>query len=56
MKTEGYRLGIVPAGVRLLTASGHEVLIEKSAGEGAGISDQEFSAATAHLVSSAAEV
>ena len=45
IKTEEYRVGIVPAGVRLLTASGHRVLIEKSAGEGAGISDEEFKAA-----------
>ncbi len=56
IKTEEYRVGIVPAGVRLLAASGHRVLIEKSAGEGAGISDREFKAAGAHLVSSAAEV
>jgi alanine dehydrogenase len=56
IKTEEYRVGIVPAGVRLLRASGHRVLIEKTAGEGAGISDQEFKVAGAHLVSSAAEV
>jgi len=56
IKTEEYRVGIVPAGVRLLRASGHRVLIEKSAGEGAGISDQEFEAAGADLASSAAEV
>ena len=56
IKTEEYRVGIVPAGVRLLAASGHRVLIEKTAGEGAGISDQEFESAGACLVSSAAEV
>ena len=28
IKTEEYRVGIVPAGVRLLAASGHRVLIE----------------------------
>jgi alanine dehydrogenase len=56
IKTEEYRVGIVPAGVRLLTASGHQVLIQKSAGEGAGISDQEFKGAGADLVPSAAEV
>ena len=56
IKTEEYRVGIVPAGVRLLAASGHRVLIEEGAGEGAGISNQEYKAAGAHLVSSAAEV
>jgi len=56
IKTEEYRVGIVPAGVRLLTGSGHRVLIERGAGEGAGINDSEFERAGAHLVSSAAEV
>ena len=56
IKTEEYRVGIVPAGVRLLKVSEHRVLIERGAGEGAGISDSEFENAGAHLVSSAAEV
>jgi alanine dehydrogenase len=56
IKTEEYRVGMVPAGVRLLRRSGHRVLIEKGAGEGAGISDQEFEKAGANLVPSAAEV
>ncbi len=56
IKTEEYRIGIVPVGVRLLISSGHRVLIEKGAGEGAGISDQEFERAGANLVSSAANV
>ena len=56
IKTEEYRVGIVPAGVRLLRSAGHSVLIEKGAGEGAGISDWEFENAGANLVSSAAEV
>ena len=56
IKTEEYRVGMVPAGVRLLKAAGHRVLIERSAGEGAGISDQEFEASGADLLPSAAEV
>lgn len=56
IKTEEYRVGIVPAGVRLLRGSGHRVLIERGAGAGAGISDWELENAGAHLVSSAAEV
>jgi alanine dehydrogenase len=56
IKTEEYRVGIVPAGVRLLRGSGHRLLIERGAGDGAGISDWEFENAGAHLVSSAAEV
>lgn len=56
IKTEEYRVGIVPAGVRLLVSAGHRVLIEKGAGEGASITDREFQAVGADLVSSAAEV
>ena len=56
IKTEEYRVGIVPGGVRLLTASGHRVLIQRGAGEGAGIFDQEYTAAGAELVASAAEI
>ena len=56
IKTEEYRVGIVPAGVRLLKSSGHQVLIERGAGEGAGISNQEFEKAGANLVSSAVEI
>jgi alanine dehydrogenase len=56
IKTEEYRVGIVPAGVRLLVGSGHRVLLEKGAGEGASITDREFQAAGADLVSSPAEV
>jgi alanine dehydrogenase len=56
IKTEEYRVGIVPAGVRLLNGTGHRVIIERGAGDGAGISDLEFENSGAHLVSSAAEV
>lgn len=56
IKTEEYRVAIVPAGLRLLVASGHRVLIQQGAGEGVGISDAEYAAAGAELVSSAAAV
>jgi alanine dehydrogenase len=56
IKTREYRVGIVPAGVRALTTRGHKVLIEKSAGEGSGISDQEYTKAGAEIVRSASEV
>ena len=50
IKTEEYRVGIAPVGVRLLTGLGHRVFIERGAGEGAGISDQEYEGAGADLV------
>jgi alanine dehydrogenase len=55
VKTREYRVGMTPAGVRSLTSRGHKVLVERSAGEGSGIKDSEYTAQGATLVSSAAE-
>ncbi len=55
IKTREYRVGMTPAGVRSLTARGHKVLIEKSAGEGAGIKDADYVSAGGHMVATAAE-
>lgn len=33
IKTKEYRVGIIPSGVKMLVQSGHEVYIEKDAGE-----------------------
>jgi alanine dehydrogenase len=54
-KTREYRVGMTPAGVRSLTARGHKVLVEKSAGEGSGISDAEYTAQGATIVPTAAD-
>ena len=50
------RVGIVPAGVRALTAEGHLVAIQAGAGIGSGISDQQFVAAGARILDTAEEV
>jgi alanine dehydrogenase len=42
IKTDEYRVAITPAGVRELVEHGHEVLIQRDAGEGSVIPDQEF--------------
>jgi alanine dehydrogenase len=55
IKTREYRVGMTPAGVRSLTSRGHKVLVEKSAGEGSGIKDNEYVAAGASIVATAAE-
>ncbi len=55
VKDNEYRVGLVPAGVKALTMAGHEVLVQKSAGEGSGISDQEYITAGAQIVDSAEE-
>jgi len=45
------RVGMVPDGVRLLVAAGHEVAVERGAGTGSGIADADFERAGARLVS-----
>ena len=55
IKTREYRVGMTPAGVRMLTAKGHKVLIERGAGEGSGIGDGEYTKQGGQIVGSAAE-
>jgi alanine dehydrogenase len=56
IKEDEYRVGIIPAGVRALTASGHRVFVERGAGVGCSISDEEFAAAGAEMLESAEDV
>jgi alanine dehydrogenase len=56
IKVHEYRVGLVPAGVRELTAAGHEVIIETGAGNGIGVDDAQFRAAGAAIAANAAEV
>jgi len=56
IKEDEYRVGIVPAGVRILATAGHTVLLEQGAGEGSRISDQEYRGAGATIVDSPAEL
>jgi len=44
IKDDEYRVAVTPAGVREMIEHGHEVLIEKGAGEGSAISDADFEA------------
>ncbi|MCH8335610.1 MAG: alanine dehydrogenase, partial [Proteobacteria bacterium] len=56
IKTLEYRVGMVPAGVRELVHDGHEVLVETDAGTGIGMTDADYAAAGAKVVSTAKEV
>ena len=56
IKDNEYRVSMVPAGVKSLTDAGHRVLVEQGAGQGSGISDEEFVRAGGSLVHSAAAV
>ncbi|MEW6126359.1 MAG: alanine dehydrogenase [Acidobacteriota bacterium] len=55
VKDNENRVGLTPAGVKALTDAGHAVLVQKSAGEGSGITDAEYAQAGGHLVDPAAE-
>jgi alanine dehydrogenase len=56
IKPDEYRVAITPIGVRELTEHGHEVLIQRGAGEGSAISDSDFEAQGARIVSVADDV
>lgn len=56
IKTNENRVALVPAGVEAFRALGHQVLIEKSGGEGSGFPDEAYVAAGAEIVASADEV
>ena len=56
IKADEYRVGLVPATVKELTARGHEAIVETGAGEGAGIGDDEYAAADAKIVARADEI
>jgi alanine dehydrogenase len=53
LKDNEYRVAITPAGVRELGVAGHRVLIERAAGVGSSIPDEEFERAGASIVSDA---
>jgi len=55
IKPSEFRVGLVPASVRELAASGHEVLIQSGAGARIGFSDADYSAAGARIVGSSGE-
>lgn len=49
IKNNENRVAVTPAGVYALTQKGHQVLIEKSAGIGSGITDHEYTTAGAQV-------
>ncbi|THB67342.1 MAG: alanine dehydrogenase [Desulfovibrio sp.] len=56
IKNHEYRVGLVPAGVRSLKGCGHEVLIQKGAGLGSGVPDEDYVDAGAVIVDTAEDV
>lgn len=56
IKAQEFRVGMTPAGVRELTANQHQVLIERHAGAGIGLTDELYAAAGATIVDSAEQI
>ena len=56
IKNQEYRVGITPAAAQEAVANGHDVIIQKGAGAGAGFPDEEYIAAGARIVDSAEEI
>lgn len=56
VKSHEYRIALTPAGVHELVRAGHSVLIEKGAGEGSSIPDDDLAAAGAQILADADDV
>ena len=56
IKPQEFRVGMTPDAAREAIAHGHEVVIEKNAGLGAGFTDADYIAAGARIVDTAEEV
>ncbi len=56
IKSDEYRVAMLPVGAEELSQAGHTVLIEAGAGQGSGIADAQYQAAGATIVAEAAEI
>ena len=56
IKNHDYRVGMTPASVREVIHAGHRVLVETLAGSGIGSSDDDYSAAGAEIIDTAAQI
>ena len=56
VKTDEFRVGLTPSNVLELIKDGHSVVIEKSAGEGSGFSDDAYLKAGAKLLENAKQI
>lgn len=56
IKPQENRVAVTPAGVTEFKKHGHSVLVQKSAGEGSGFSDEEYARSGAEMIDSPAEI
>lgn len=56
IKSDEYRVAMMPVGAEMLVKAGHEVMVEASAGSGSGFADEAYAKAGARIVSGAEEI
>ena len=56
IKTDEYRVAMIPVGVEELTRAGHRVLMQAGAGQGSGIDDGQYARHGAEIVADAADI
>lgn len=56
IKDNEYRVGLTPAGVQALAHAGHEVYVQKTAGEGSGFTDEQYVKAGGKLLDTADDI
>lgn len=56
IKNHEYRIGLTPAGVKELSVHGHEVIVESNGGASIGFDNEQYIAAGAKIIKSAAEI
>jgi alanine dehydrogenase len=56
IKSEENRVAMTPAGVEVMKQNGHQVLVEKAAGQGSGYADQAYEKAGAEMVATPQEI
>src|SRR5205823_10999923 len=55
IKTDEYRVAMIPVGVEELTRAGHKVVVQSGAGQGSGIPDDDYARHGAEIVTAADE-
>ena len=56
IKDNEYRVGLTPAGVQALAHAGHDVYVQKTAGEGSGFKDEQYVKAGGQLLDTPDEI
>lgn len=56
IKNQEYRVGLTPSQVKNLVGSGHQVLVEKTAGNGVGFDDDSYQIAGAVIIEAPDEI